>query len=208
MTPQNENMAIANQTRISDQSIVHTDDSTKTDSVSNKTDRKSYKRPLRCSGSSPFKCTNMPYLPHSSRDLSLDTITEFPYLEDKFSMSLPCSLFSSSFDEGNSQKVRKSHHNKTRSLDFVMDAISIVGIDEREELQSTVSVSSPTPFTRSRSPLSPPSLASVSDDESVDSSRKDEERSILRESRWDDCQSRDFVVRKCDSAPTCPRRAQ
>eukprot|EP00536_Pseudo-nitzschia_multiseries_P004958 jgi/Psemu1/302997/fgenesh1_kg.88_\ len=162
----------------------------------------------------------MSYLSHSSRDLTLDPITEFPYLEDKFSSSAPCSLFSSSDGAenkrsncNNSNSNNRKRTGKISHEDLLNDALHIVGRDYKPD--SELSLKSRTRF---HSPSPQPSLASTStsvsvvsdhydEDSDEDSVREDEERSILRESRWDDRKSRDVVsVSSGDRAPTCPVR--
>mmetsp|Transcript_10107 Transcript_10107/g.29778 ORF Transcript_10107/g.29778 Transcript_10107/m.29778 type:complete len:208 (+) Transcript_10107:96-719(+) len=181
------------------------DAATKTKTVSNKTPRRNYKRPLRCTGSSPLKHSKMTYLSESSGLLSLDPITEFPYLEDKFSASVPCSLFSFKCEDNCHDD--RTRIKKIRSDDILTDALNIVGRDDEEDSLSSGSDQSSRSHTRSHSPT--PYVASVSDDDSdEDSIREDEEKNILRETRWEGKQSRS-VAKSCDRPPTCPvRRAQ
>jgi len=180
-------------------SYINVNYDTKSETASNETKRNRRKRPLRSSARSS-NYTNSMNMSMSSSDFSLDTITEFPYLEDKF--SLPCSLFSLDDDNiSSTSTVRTTKNSISQHLGIVLNALNVLGIDSDSEEESDDDYSTP-------------SVASFSDDESEDSNiREDEERRILRDSRWGnkECNSSSIALptrnlNNGDCAPTCPVR--
>ena len=188
-------------------SCLNVNHNTKSETTSNETKRNRRKRPLRsCAGRSYYtKNTSMnTSMNTSTREFSLDTITEFPYLEDKFSSSFRSSLFSLDDDNISTTSTTATTKNSiTENVDMVLNALNMFGTDCDSEEESD-------------DDCSMPSVASISDDESEDSKiREDVERSILRVSRWGsrECNSSSLrlptrSLNNGDCAPTCPVRRQ